>query len=110
MFCKYISLIIFGLRHENFVDKVKTLLLYPVTLKQLNNGYKGVSLAPLKGLCNLESVFRYIKLKHAHSPPPFPSSLQKKGKKFKRQFLITAIAQHVGTICSYKGPFSTFHS
>lgn len=78
-----------------------------MTLKQLNNGYKGVSVAPATGLCNLGSVFTYIKLEHAHSPPCPP----KKGKKKeKRQILIFATAHHVGTICSYMGPFSTFHS
>lgn len=107
MFCKYVNLVTFSLRHESLVNKVKMLLLYPVTLKQLNNGYKEVSVAPVTGLCNLESVFIYLKLKHAHTHTPS----QRKGKtKLKRQFLITAIVHHVGAICSCTGPVRTFHS
>lgn len=85
MSCKSVNLEIFGLRHESLVNKVKMLLLYPVTLKQLNNGYKGVSVAPVTGLGNLESVFRYINLKHAPTHP----TLKRKGKLIKK-----AISNH----------------
>lgn len=57
-------------------------LLYPVTLKQLNNGYKGVSVAPITRLCNLESVFRYIKLEHAHPQAPPPKKRRNKKGNF----------------------------
>lgn len=86
MFCKCVNLIIFSLRHESLVNKVKMLLLYPMTLKQLNNGYKGVSVAPVTGLCNLECVFRYIKLKNEHLQPlksvPYPKEKEKKKGNF----------------------------
>lgn len=85
MFCKYVNLVIFGLKHDNLVNKVKMLLLYPVTLKQLNKGYKGVSVSPGTGLCNLEFVFRYIKLKLVQLPASEattpPHQIKKKRKK-----------------------------
>jgi len=72
------------LRHGTSVNKVKTLPVDPENPKRLNNGYEGVSVALVTGLCNSGVYFQTREIK----TPPHPAL---KRKKKIRQFLVIVI-------------------